>query len=127
MIKTKLLRDVKEAAKYILNSEVVAFPTETVYGLGANVFDEDAVHKIYILKNRPPDNPLIVHICSKDQIELLASEVNITARHIIDNFFLLAFFSYVLKRLKRRNPYSSAGSNATTVNKKLRDVTGDCK
>jgi L-threonylcarbamoyladenylate synthase len=87
MIRTKLVKDVKSAAKYILSSDVVAFPTETVYGLGANVFDEKAVKKIYELKNRPPDNPLIVHICSKDQIDLLATDVNNTAKHIIKNFF----------------------------------------
>jgi L-threonylcarbamoyladenylate synthase len=86
-LKTKLVKDVKEAARYILNSEVVAFPTETVYGLGANVFDEEAVHKIYELKKRPPDNPLIVHISSKMQIDFLASDINYTARHIIEEFF----------------------------------------
>ena len=87
MIKTKIVKDVKSAARYILSSEVVAFPTETVYGLGANVFDEDAVQKIYDLKNRPHDNPLIVHICNKEQIDLLATDVNNTAKHIIKNFF----------------------------------------
>src|SRR5512135_59372 len=87
MLKTKLVKDIKSAARYILKSEVVAFPTETVYGLGANVFDENAVQKIYELKNRPHDNPLIVHICSKDQIDLLATDVNNTAKHIIKNFF----------------------------------------
>jgi L-threonylcarbamoyladenylate synthase len=87
MVRTELIKDVKKAARYILNSEVVAFPTETVYGLGANVFDEKAVHKIYELKNRPPDNPLIVHISSKEQIDFLACEINSTAHHIIKNFF----------------------------------------
>ena len=84
---TKIVNDVEEAAKYILNSEVVAFPTETVYGLGANVFDDEAVKKIFILKKRPLDNPLIVHISSKKQIGLLATEIGSTAKKIIKKFF----------------------------------------
>jgi L-threonylcarbamoyladenylate synthase len=84
---TKIVNDVEEAAKYILNSEVVAFPTETVYGLGANVFDDEAVKKIFILKKRPLDNPLIVHISSKKQIGLLAAEIGSTAKKIIKKFF----------------------------------------
>ena len=87
MIKTEVIKDLKKAAKYILDSEVVAFPTETVYGLGANVFDEKAVKKIYKLKNRPKDNPLIVHISNKKQIEFLASHVSEIAKHIIKNYF----------------------------------------
>ena len=52
----------KEIVKDLLNGNVVGFPTETVYGLGANALDEDAVIKIYEAKGRPSDNPLIVHI-----------------------------------------------------------------
>ena len=87
MVKTEVIKDLRKAAKYILNSEVVAFPTETVYGLGANVFDITAVKKIYKLKNRPKDNPLIVHISSKKQIDFLASHVSEIAKHIIKNYF----------------------------------------
>jgi len=55
--------------------EPVAFPTETVYGLAASAFDEGAIRKIFSIKGRPADNPLIVHISSLDQVSLLAEEV----------------------------------------------------
>ena len=83
---TKIVNDVEAAAQYILRSEVVAFPTETVYGMGANVFDEKAIKKIFLLKKRPHDNPLIVHISSKKQIEMLASGISDTAKAIIKKY-----------------------------------------
>ena len=56
---------VGEAGKIIKNGGLVAFPTETVYGLGGNALDEKASEKIYRAKGRPSDNPLIVHIDRK--------------------------------------------------------------
>lgn len=61
-------RDINKAAQQIKNGEVVAFPTETVYGLGANALDKDAVQKIFRAKGRPSDNPLILHIARKNDI-----------------------------------------------------------
>ena len=58
------------AADLIRRGELVAIPTETVYGLGANGLDEAAVTKIFEAKGRPQDNPLILHICGAEQIEL---------------------------------------------------------
>ncbi len=63
------------AAKILTNGGTVVFPTETVYGLGANALDEYAVKKIFTAKGRPADNPLIVHICDTAQIDKLASRV----------------------------------------------------
>jgi len=60
--------EVKKAAEFIKKGELVAFPTETVYGLGANALDKEAVKKIFEVKGRPPKNPLIVHIASKRQL-----------------------------------------------------------
>ena len=54
--------EMKEAAELIRKGELVAFPTETVYGLGADALNEDAAKKIYAAKGRPSDNPLIIHI-----------------------------------------------------------------
>ncbi|MEM4625235.1 MAG: L-threonylcarbamoyladenylate synthase [Candidatus Pacearchaeota archaeon] len=65
-------KQIKEAASLIKKGELVAFPTETVYGLGANALNPEAVKKIFIAKGRPSDNPLIVHICSKEQLNLIA-------------------------------------------------------
>lgn len=76
-----------EAAGILRGGGVVAFPTETVYGLGASVFDEAAVARIFDAKQRPADNPLIAHISSIDQLEELASAVPGSARKLIDAFF----------------------------------------
>jgi L-threonylcarbamoyladenylate synthase len=75
------------AAEFIKIGGIVAFPTETVYGLGANVFDEKAIAKIFIAKQRPNDNPLIAHVANTNQISLLASEINKTAQTFIEAFF----------------------------------------
>jgi L-threonylcarbamoyladenylate synthase len=86
-MKTIVTKSPSKAASFVKRSEVVAFPTETVYGLGANVFDEAAAQRIFKLKNRPADNPLIVHISDKKQVELLAATVPEIARKIIKKFF----------------------------------------
>lgn len=56
--------DVYEAAQALQSGKLVAFPTETVYGLGANAFDQQAVINVFKAKGRPQDNPLIVHIAA---------------------------------------------------------------
>jgi L-threonylcarbamoyladenylate synthase len=86
-VKTVLTSSPDEAAEYIKNGGIVAFPTETVYGLGANVFDEGAVAKIFEAKQRPADNPLIAHIARVEQIRELATEVTEKAGKLIDGFF----------------------------------------
>jgi L-threonylcarbamoyladenylate synthase len=58
---------ISEAARLLRAGEVVAFPTETVYGLGADAFNEDAVAKVFAAKGRPGDNPLIVHVATPDE------------------------------------------------------------
>lgn len=63
---------IEEAVQLVRKGELVVFPTETVYGLGANAFDEKAVSKIFRAKGRPQDNPLIVHISSLEQINDIA-------------------------------------------------------
>ena len=73
-MKTRILnaRQLGQAAELIKSGEVVAFPTETVYGLGANALDASAVRKIFRAKGRPSDNPLIVHIADKKMMDILA-------------------------------------------------------
>ncbi|MEG1662826.1 MAG: Sua5/YciO/YrdC/YwlC family protein, partial [Clostridia bacterium] len=63
---------IERGAELIKQGELVVFPTETVYGLGANAFDSEAVAKIFKAKGRPQDNPLIVHISSIYQVEDIA-------------------------------------------------------
>lgn len=94
-MKTKIWRlhedslemDYQEAVELLKKGEVVAFPTETVYGLGANGLDSAAVAKIFIAKKRPADNPLILHIADKEDIYALVSSVNSTAQALIDHFW----------------------------------------
>lgn len=86
-MKTKITRSPSIAARYILHGDTVAFPTETVYGLGASIFDEAAIEKVFIAKGRPPDNPLIAHIADVSQFELLVEDVPPVAAKLIDAFF----------------------------------------
>ena len=79
--------DLDEAAMCLKNGGTVIFPTETVYGLGADALNEKAVEKIYTAKGRPSDNPLIVHIAEKDDIKPLVKEVTPKARALMDAFF----------------------------------------
>lgn len=79
--------EIAEAGKMIAEGKLVAFPTETVYGLGANALNEDAVRNIYLAKGRPSDNPLIVHIAEKEDIVPLVKEVTPKAKALIDAFF----------------------------------------
>lgn len=79
--------DIAEAGKMITEGKLVAFPTETVYGLGANALNEEAVRNIYLAKGRPSDNPLIVHIAEKEDIVPLVKEVTPKAKALIDAFF----------------------------------------
>ena len=77
----------KEAADIIRGGGFVAFPTETVYGLGADAFNKEAARKIYGAKKRPSDNPLIVHIADIDELEKIVSEVTEDARRLMERFW----------------------------------------
>ena len=81
------LHHVQEAAKLIRSGEVVAFPTETVYGLGANALDAKAVSKIFEAKGRPGDNPLIVHINHISRWDGLVDSVPEKARILAETFW----------------------------------------
>ncbi len=76
-----------KAANIIKNGELVVFPTETVYGLGANVFDEKALAKIFLAKGRPSDNPIIVHVGEKEQLKKLTDNVSENQKKLIDAFW----------------------------------------
>lgn len=83
----QLYPQLEEAAAWIQRDEVVAFPTETVYGLGANALSPKAVEKIYLAKGRPSDNPLIVHISSVDMLDDLVAEIPDSAQRLMDAFW----------------------------------------
>jgi L-threonylcarbamoyladenylate synthase len=86
-MKTVLTKSPIEAAEFIRRGGIVAFPTETVYGLGANVFDAEAIEKIFVAKQRPDDNPLIAHVGRIEDIRLLTSEITESAQKFIEAFF----------------------------------------
>ncbi|WP_409299409.1 L-threonylcarbamoyladenylate synthase [Peribacillus sp. SCS-26] len=83
----KSYSQLEEAAAYLRDNETVAFPTETVYGLGANATNDAAVRKIYEAKGRPSDNPLIVHIASKSQLNYITENVPEKAGKLMDAFW----------------------------------------
>lgn len=78
---------IREAGALIKKGELVAFPTETVYGLGANALEGKAVEGIFRAKNRPMDNPLIVHIAEKKDIDILASDIPASAYPLMEAFW----------------------------------------
>ena len=78
---------VQEAAQMLKRDEVVAFPTETVYGLGANAKSDVAVKKIFEAKGRPSDNPLIIHVASPETVYSYAIDVPEIAKRLMDVFW----------------------------------------
>lgn len=91
MINTKLLSDTTEnialAAKLIAEGKLVAFPTETVYGLGADAMNAEAVGKVYEAKGRPSDNPMIVHIASKEDFVRLTPRISQDMEKLMEAFW----------------------------------------
>ncbi len=81
------LSKIKKAAEIIKKGGIVAFPTETVYGLGADAFNVEAIKKIFIAKKRPLDNPLIVHVADRSDVKVLAAHLNSNARLLMDRFW----------------------------------------
>jgi L-threonylcarbamoyladenylate synthase len=105
---------IRAAAGCLLAGGLVAFPTETVYGLGANALDADAINRIYSAKGRPANNPLIVHIASPEQLEQVASEIPDIARALASAFWP-GPLTLVLKRQARVPPNISAGRETVAV------------
>ncbi len=81
------LNELAQAADAIRDGAIIAFPTETVYGLGANAFDSEAIARIFVAKGRPQDNPLIVHISDVMMLHQVASHVPDIAQSLIDRFW----------------------------------------
>ena len=78
---------IREASEILRNGGLVAFPTETVYGLGGDATDKEASRKIYQAKGRPSDNPLIVHIAEYQQLESITKDLPETAKKLADAFW----------------------------------------
>lgn len=79
--------DILGAAALLRENEVIAFPTETVYGLGGSAYSDVAIQKIFDAKGRPADNPLIVHVATMSQLNDLCSDVNDQVEQLIHAFW----------------------------------------
>ncbi len=102
------------AASIIRNGGLVAFPTETVYGLGADAMNENAVRKIFEAKGRPADNPCIVHVDGRDMLDRVAGGVGVKAERLIQKFWP-GPLTLVLERKPEVAPSVSAGLSTAAV------------
>lgn len=89
---------IEEAGNILKQGGLVAFPTETVYGLGANALDEEAARKTYAAKGRPSDNPLIVHIAEKESLTEIVEEIPKDTFIIADRFWPGPYYDLPKKR-----------------------------
>ncbi len=105
---------IEEAAGVLRRGGLVAFPTETVYGLGANARDADAVDRIFAAKGRPASDPLIVHIASIDMLDQVTQTVPPLARELVSRFFP-GPLTLVLRRHPSIPPNVSAGRDTVAV------------
>ena len=110
-IMTNCTHDViKKAAKALIDGHLVAFPTETVYGLGANASNQKSVARVYEAKGRPTDHPLIVHISSISQMDKWAIEVPEYAKNLARNFWP-GPMTLILKRSQLAKDFITGGQN----------------
>lgn len=105
---------IEKAGKIIAGGGLVAFPTETVYGLGASAYMEESVKKIYAAKGRPSDNPLIVHIASRGDIDMLTKDCSAQARALIDAF-MPGPFTIILKKSSKIPDTITAGMDTVAI------------
>lgn len=114
MYQTEIGKEILKAKSLLEKGEVVAIPTETVYGLAANALDVHAVAKIYEVKNRPQFNPLIVHVANKEQLMHFVHEVPEDFLKLMDAFSPGAL-TYLLNKSDLIPDITTAGSNKVAV------------
>ena len=128
-ITTEYERALEEASKHLKNGEVVGIPTETVYGLAANAFDEDAVKKIFVAKGRPSDNPLIVHISKFEDLAPLVDEIPEKVKAMAEHFWPAAL-TMIMKKSDRISNVVSGNLDTVAVrlpkSKFARDIIESC-
>lgn len=105
---------IERAAQIIRSGGLVAFPTETVYGLGANALNENAVRKIFIAKDRPFDDPLIVHIAHAQQLALLARHIPERVWDLTEKFWP-GPLTLVLPKTDKVPPVTTGGLDTIAV------------
>lgn len=104
----------QQAGAILARGGLVAFPTETVYGLGANAFDTTAVQSIFAAKGRPSDNPLIVHVADLEDVAALVTEIPEKAKILMDAFWP-GPISIIMKKSEKISDFVSAGRDTVAV------------
>ena len=107
-------KGIKTAAELLKKGGIVAIPTETVYGLAASAFDDEAIKKVFIAKGRPQDNPLIVHIADFDNIENIVGDFPEKAKELARRFWP-GPLTMVLPKSKRIAESVSGGLDTVAV------------
>ncbi|WP_292000108.1 L-threonylcarbamoyladenylate synthase [Caldivirga sp.] len=105
---------IRRAADVILKGGLVAFPTETVYGLGASTYNDEAIRRIYVVKNRPMDNPSIIHISSLNQLHEVAEDVPEELEEKL-KFVWPGPLTIILRKSSRISAVASCGLNTVAV------------
>ena len=83
----RITTDISEAARLLIDGQLVAFPTETVYGLGADALNLSAVKRVYEAKSRPVGHPLIIHVGNSELIDEFATDIPDNARSLVARFW----------------------------------------
>lgn len=109
-----ITKNILQAKETLLNNELVAIPTETVYGLAGNAYHEEAVHKIFALKKRPLHNPLIVHLKSFHQLEDIAKDIPPIALELAHHFWP-GPLTLILKKREHISEIITAGKDTVAV------------
>ncbi|MBY9000755.1 MAG: L-threonylcarbamoyladenylate synthase, partial [Candidatus Heimdallarchaeota archaeon] len=78
---------IKKAIDLLKNNEIIAFPTDTVYGVGGNIFSQEAIKRIYSLKNRPQNKPINALISSLEHLEMIVEEIPQIFQELIKKFW----------------------------------------
>lgn len=105
---------IRKAARIIQRGGLVGMPTETVYGLAANAFDEEAVRRVFEAKGRPQDNPLIVHIADREMMEPLVTEIPPEAVACAERFWP-GPFTMILPKTDKIPPSVCAGLSTVAI------------
>lgn len=110
----KISNDINEAAFWLSQNKVVAIPTETVYGLAANIYNEEAVNSIYKIKNRPSNNPLIVHIKSTRELYKYVENIPVKAS-LLAKCFWPGPLTLVLKKAAHIPDYITSNKDTVAI------------
>ncbi len=111
---TVISNNIKKAVEILNNEDVIAIPTETVYGLAGNIYSEKAIRKIFEVKQRPLFNPLIVHLHSVEQLDEIVSEIPAKAQLLADAFWP-GSLTLILKKKATIPDLITAGKDTVAV------------